>query len=234
MRARTLEEVAREAGLAAEELDRLRRYARLLAEEGIALGLVGPNEGARIVERHIADSLECLPYLPEGDSAFVDVGSGAGLPGVALAIALPNARATLLDSKQRSCEFLERTSRALRLEAQIVCARAEEYGRSRGRARFDVALSRALASVPVALEYCLPLLRVGGRVVALRGAPAGPRTELSPRALAALGAGALQWHPTSAARDSGHKTWILVVEKVSGTAAEYPRRPGLPVKHPLR
>lgn len=156
-----------------------------------------------------------------GDERVVDVGSGGGLPGIPMKLALPGLRLTLLESDQRKAEFLRETVAALALDEVVVEARrAEEVGRDpEHREAYDVAVTRAAAKAPVAAEYCLPLVRPGGILLA-QARMADWRQ--AGRALGHLGG-----------RVSGEVGGVVIVAKIRPTGAEYPRRVGVPAKRPL-
>jgi 16S rRNA (guanine527-N7)-methyltransferase len=178
----------------------------------------------------IDDSLVLLDFL--GDATrLVDVGSGGGLPGLALKLARPDLRVTLIDSDQGKAAFLVQAAARLGLsDVEIVGRPAEEVGRDpRHRESFDVAVARAVAPMPVLVELCLPLVRVGGRLLAQKT----EKDDLSgaARAIELLGGAPYTVVPAqSRAREAGT---VVVVEKVSPTPATYPRRPGVPRRRPL-
>jgi 16S rRNA (guanine527-N7)-methyltransferase len=178
----------------------------------------------------IADSLVLLDHLGEADKV-VDVGSGGGLPGLPLKIARPGLSMTLVEADQAKAAFLVRACAALGLrEVEVVARRAEEVGRDpRYRETFDVAVARALAPMPVLAELCLPLVRVGGRLLAQK--TEGEDLDAARRAIDALG-GALNSSVAapSAARGTGT---VVIVDKVRPTPPVYPRRPGVPTRKPL-
>lgn len=237
-------------GLEEGQVERLSRFAHILERAGSRQGAVGPREGPRILERHIADSLRCLSELPGEAASAVDIGSGAGLPGLVLAIARPELGVTLVDARARRCRFLEEAADALGVSVGVICARAEELARSQHRDRYDVSLARALAPPPVALELCLPFVRVGGRCVLLVGDPPADVRAATEAASSALGGGVPRWvrsRPGSGA-DLGagagggpgdltvdtRAGCLLVVAKTAPSPQKFPRRTGIPRKRPLR
>jgi 16S rRNA (guanine527-N7)-methyltransferase len=144
------------------------RYAELLAQHGVPRGLIGPRELARLWPRHLLNSAVVLELIPEGVSV-VDVGSGAGLPGIPLALARPDLRMTLLEPMARRVQWLEEIVAALGIDVRVVRGRAEE-GAVRSRiGGADVVTARAVASLSRLADWCLPLLREDGTLLALKG-----------------------------------------------------------------
>ena len=178
----------------------------------------------------IADSLVLRDHLGEVEKV-VDVGSGGGLPGLPLKIALPSLRMTLVEADQAKAAFLVRACAALGLQdVEVVARRAEDVGRDPlYRDSFDVAVARALAPMPVLVELCLPLVRVGGRLLAQK--TEGEDMAGANRAIDALG-GSLNGvvAAPSAARRAGT---VVIVDKVRPTPPAYPRRAGVPSRKPL-
>ena len=151
-----------------ERLDIARRYAELLADAGVERGLIGPREVDRIWDRHILNSA-AVAELIEPDARVVDVGSGAGLPGVPLAIARPDLSVTLLEPMLRRTEFLKEAVRELGVAATVLRGRAEDQTTRSAAGDADVVVSRAVADLEKLTRWCLPLLRPGGRMLALKG-----------------------------------------------------------------
>jgi 16S rRNA (guanine527-N7)-methyltransferase len=192
-------------------------------------GLVSsPDEG--LVGELVEDSLVVLQHLGDG-LKVVDVGSGAGLPGLAIKIRRPELEVTLIEADGRKAAFLTHACARLDLSGvEVVNMRAEDAGHDpRFREAFDVAVARALAPMPVVAELCLPLVRVGGRLLAQK--TSAEDVAGAGRAIETMGGGAAVVEAApSRARSAGT---VVVVEKVRPTPAEYPRRPGLPAKKPL-
>ncbi len=176
-------------------------------------------------DRHVGEALELLAAAPPGEGArVVDVGSGAGIPGIPIAVVRPDLELVLCDSDQKRSGFLAHVATVLGLErVRVAPVRAEDLGRTAGsREAFDAAVSRATAPPPVLCELCLPLLRTGGRLAALVRDPAAA-AEACAVAAAACGGGA----PEAPAPG------VLTVRKLGTTPNAYPRRAGLPAKRPL-
>jgi 16S rRNA (guanine527-N7)-methyltransferase len=185
----------------------------------------------RAVDDHLADSLAGLdlPALMHA-ATIADIGSGPGLPGLALAAALPATHVTLVESVARKCLYLEDSARAIgAVNVSVVSARAEEWTPPRP---VDVVTARALAAQPVVLEYAAPLLRIGGRLVDWRGVRDGDEELAADRAAAELGLSRVAVHavqPFAEARDRH----LHEFEKRFPTPARFPRRPGAARKRPL-
>jgi 16S rRNA (guanine527-N7)-methyltransferase len=181
-------------------------------------------------EELVEDSLVLLEHLGEATSV-VDVGSGGGLPGLPLKIARPDLRVTLIEADQNKAAFLVQACAKLGLpDVEIIAKRAEEAGHEpRLRESFDLAVARALAPTPVLVELCLPLVRVGGRLLAQKTDK--EEAAAAERAIGLLG-GSLEAivAAPSTARRSGT---VMIVSKVMSTPAIYPRRAGVPARKPL-
>lgn len=149
-----------------DRLDLARRYVEHLATSGVERGLIGPREGPRLWQRHVLNCALLAPLVP-ADAAVIDVGSGAGLPGIVVALARPDLRVVLVEPLLRRTTWLEEVVADLGIEVEVVRARAQECGRDA-----DAVLSRAVAPLERLLGWCLPLVRPGGQVLALKGSSA--------------------------------------------------------------
>ncbi|MEL7088755.1 MAG: 16S rRNA (guanine(527)-N(7))-methyltransferase RsmG, partial [Planctomycetota bacterium] len=196
--------------------------------------------------RLIVDSLTPLPGLPpeaEGDTKdelrLIDIGTGAGLPGIPLSVTRPDIAVTLVEATGKKIAFLRSVVDQLGLDnVTLYQERIENVGQDRGdfrgpgRGRYDVAVSRAVGPLPVVLEYSLPMLKVGGKVLAMKGPKAEAELRNSGDALTKLGGGevaVIEAYPAS----FGNELVIVSVIKESATPRDYPRLPGLPKKMPL-
>ncbi|BBZ02077.1 ribosomal RNA small subunit methyltransferase G [Mycolicibacterium chitae] len=171
-----------------ERLGTAQRYAEFLATAGVERGLIGPRETDRLWERHVLNSAAIAELIPEGQRV-VDVGSGAGLPGVPLAIARPDLAVVLVEPLLRRAAFLNEVVDELRLEnVTVVRGRAEEKSVVAEHGRADIVTSRAVAALDKLSKWSLPLLRVGGTMLALKGERAESEVAEHRRVMTSLGA----------------------------------------------
>lgn len=190
------------------------------------------HDPRRVLRVHIADSLVALELAPVRSSkVIVDIGAGAGLPGLPLAIALGESDLWVVESQRRKCAFVEAASGELGIEnVRVACARAEEW--DEGVGAHDLALARALAPQPVVLEYAAPLLRMGGTLIDWRGRRDGEEEQAASRAATELGMELreVRWvEPYAASRDHH----LHVFAKTEDTPPRFPRRAGVARKRPL-
>jgi len=169
-----------------DSLPRARRYAELLAERGVDRGVIGPREVDRLWERHLLNSAVLAELLPR-ESRVVDVGSGAGLPGIPLAIARPDLRLTLLEPMARRVEWLREVVTDLELTAEVARGRAEEGPVRERWGGQDVVTARAVAPLGRLASWCLPMVRPGGQLLALKGASAAEELERDAAEVTAAG-----------------------------------------------
>ena len=213
------------------------RYARELAlwNEHVNLTAITDPDAVRV--RHFLDSLTVIKAVPAAlapATRVIDVGTGAGFPGLPLRIVCPHIRLTLLEATGKKVAFLQHVIDLLKLEdVATVNARAEDAGHDPAlRAAFDVVLARAVARLPSLLEYLLPLAKVGGVCVALKGHTAQAEAADSSRALALLG-GRIKGIETFHLPGIDEPHHLIVVEKIAHTPRDYPRKPGIPTRQPL-
>ena len=214
------------------QLDLLIRYLDLLSRwrsRARLTAIADPRAAARL---HIADSLICLRTgIPSGAS-LIDVGSGAGLPGIPLAIVRGDLEVTLLEAESRKAAFLEIAVGELGLRISVVCVPAEVAARGPLREQFDVAVARAVAPLPVLCELTLPFVRVGGRAVLLKGPSV--RAELRDGRAPALALGGSEPNLSEWSLGGGERRVLVVILKREPTPDRFPRRPGLPRRRPIK
>jgi 16S rRNA (guanine527-N7)-methyltransferase len=230
--------IARDLGLelSQAQIDQLAAYAEHLATS--AHNLTSARDRDQVESRHVAESLalgrllDAQGLLADG-ARVLDLGAGGGLPGIPLRIAWPLIVLTLLESVGKKCRFLEDVARDLALEGVAVLeGRAEDYGHDAAhRERYDLVVARAVAPLPVLIEYALPFLRPGGRLAAVKGRAALREIEASTNALDQLNA-RLYDAPVFQAPTGLPQTTVLI-EKLAPSPDRYPRRPGIPTKRPL-
>lgn len=213
-------------------VDQLAHYYDLLIEWNQKMNLTTITDCVDVAQKHFVDSLLVLQtnWLPK-NSQCIDVGTGAGFPGIVLKLARPDIQLTLLDSLQKRIKFLQTVCDELGIEATFLHARAEDAGQNKQyREKFDVALSRAVASAPVLLEYTLPFVRIGGQSICYKGPHARAEFEQAKPVCHLLGATSLNFYEIS--YPWGERT-ILSATKGKKTPKIYPRKAGLPAKNPL-
>jgi 16S rRNA (guanine527-N7)-methyltransferase len=211
-------------------------YARMLSRYEKA-NVIGTRDFGEILHRHVLDSLSCLIFASLREARkVVDIGSGGGLPGIPLAVMLPDAEITLLESVGKKAAFLRYVSDELELaNVRVVNARIEEAAREEvHRGAYDVCTARALARLSVIAEYSLPLLQRGGHVVAMKGREDSAERAEGERASMALGGRVCDEIPVPQVSGVEQKDRrLLLLEKIEETPHRYPRRTGMPVRAPL-
>lgn len=220
-------------GLQPEALEQCGKYYALLIQENKKYNLTtitGPTEAA---EKHFLDSMLLLPDLEEyNQPSMVDVGSGAGFPGLPLKICRPDIQMTFMDSVGKKIAFIAMVIKKLGLEGtKTVHTRAEEHAAGY-KEYYDIAVSRAVAEARVLMELTLPLVRVGGRVVISKGPGVEDELKAAENAVKTLG-GEVERVREFFLPVSGDKRAVVRIAKVRSTPEKYPRRPGMPAKRPL-
>ncbi len=218
------------------QLNAFDRYSRELIARNRQVNLTRIVEPESIAIKHFLDSLSIclvLPALPS-DFALIDVGSGAGFPGLPLKIARPEIRVTLVEATAKKTAFLKHIVDTLSLtNVTVVTARAEEVGQQPAyREQYDVAVGRAVAQLAVLAEYTLPLVKVKGWVVGQKGQHPAGEIEAAANALRILGGRVCRVIPVEVAGLAAARH-LVVIQKIKPTPRPYPRRPGLPAKKPI-
>lgn len=213
--------------------NKLRHFLQMLLEMNQCVNLTSVTDADTAWERHILDALAVCPILPTGTLQILDVGTGGGIPGIPLAVLCPQHAFTLLDATGKKIRFLESVVGELPLENTTLCwGRAEEKGRNPDmREQFDVVVSRAVAPLPVLMELCLPFLKTGGRMMAMKGGQAYEEIRASSNAFSSLNASLVAVHDRPPAYTG--EGVLIEVRKDAATPEQYPRRAGVPKKRPL-
>jgi len=211
------------------------RYERELLEWNSRFNLTAIREAEGIRSKHFLDSLSCLIAM-EGRtfSRLIDVGTGAGFPGIPLKIVLPHIQLTLVESVGKKAGFCQHVTQVLNLDkTEIVQARAEELAHNPNhRERYDWAVGRAVANMATLLEYLLPFVRLGGSMLAQKGISGPAETQSSQNAARLLG-GRLRMLHKLELPGIVEERYLIVIDKIARTPPNYPRRTGVPSKSPL-
>lgn len=216
-----------------EQAERFGVYLRFLLEWNEKMNLTAIREPEEIVEKHFLDSILLLKFLavPAG-ARLIDVGTGAGFPGVPVLILRPDLRLTLMDGLNKRLVFLEALLKELSLGAELVHARAEEAGRRQEyRMRFDFAAARAVARLPVLCEYCLPFLKPGGVFAAMKGPRARTEAESAEKAVKLLGCETAALREYALPRGDGRS--LVLIRRTGPLPDAYPRHGAKIAKSPL-
>ena len=221
-----------EIELTKEQIEKYYNYMNLLLEWNEKINLTAIIEPREIILKHFVDSLTIAKYIKD-DEKLIDVGTGAGFPGIPLSIVKENTDIVLLDSLNKRINFLEEVKENLKLEnITTIHGRAEEFGKNKNeREKYDIATSRAVAPLNILLEYLLPLVKVGGRAICMKGSNI-EEVENAKNALEILG-GKIEKTEEITLPNSDIKRNIIIVKKIKNTPSKYPRKPGTPSKEPI-
>ncbi|SRR5579884_94249 len=220
------------------QIEQLDRHCRLVLEANRRFNLTAAPDRETLMLRHMLDSLAGCVALPrpvlQGRLSVVDVGAGAGFPAIPLAIARPRWRLTAVESTGKKCRFLEFAARELELtNLSVACDRAENLGQSDLRQSFDLGVARAVAATAVLLEYCVPLVSVGGHILLYKKGDLRQELRQASRAMTSMGVVLRAEIPIPKEFPVGDDHRMLLFEKVANTPAGFPRRPGVPRSRPL-
>jgi len=219
-------------GLPADAVPDLLRFADLLAEKNKVMNLTAITEPAEVARLHFLDSAALLTLEDFQGKSVIDVGTGAGFPGLPLRLLEPSIRLTLLDAQRKRMDFLHASCSALSLEdVECVHARAEEFA-GEHRESFDLAVSRAVAALPVLAELCLPLVKVGGKFLAMKSVDSGEELNAAGRAVQILG-GRLERPLDYDIPGTNRCHRLVIITKISETPKKYPRTFAKIKKNPL-
>lgn len=210
-------------------------FYEYLIEKNKVMNLTGITEFPEVLVKHFLDSLSCVKAVDmQKVSRIMDVGTGAGFPGVPLKIAFPHLEACLLDSLKKRVNFLEETFDILKLtDITAIHGRAEEYAKNKGyRESFDLCVSRAVSNLATLSEYCLPYVKTGGSFISYKSGTVQEEVQQADKAVKILG-GKIRDVVYFQLPDSEIQRSLVVIEKVKPTPGKYPRKAGTPLKEPL-
>ena len=221
-----------ELGLDVSRAETLERFSSMLLEKNQVMNLTAITEPDAVAQLHLLDSAALLPFVDLTGKTVVDVGTGAGFPGIVAKIYKPDLELTLMEPTGKRVDFLRYACAELGLTGvEFAKERAEEAARKIWREQFDVASARAVAALPVLCEYCLPLVKVGGRFIAMKGPEADAEAKAAANALKKLGG---QYEETRAfTLPDGSARGLVFCKKISQTPTVYPRNGGKIAKKPL-
>lgn len=217
-------------------LEDFEEYKELLVEWNQKMNLTGIEDEKEVFIKHFLDSVSAVTkgYIQNGMS-LIDVGTGAGFPGMPLRICLPELKVTLLDSLNKRINFLQEVANKLSIEdIKFIHGRAEDFGKKEEyREQYDIATARAVAGLPVLMEFCVPFIKVGGYFVCLKGPNANLELEESKKAMEVLGVEYIEKIDIKLPEiDLNHN--ILIFKKVKNTPSKYPRKAGKVSKNPIK
>lgn len=216
-----------------EQIKSFEKYMNLLLEWNEKINLTAITQPEEIKLKHFVDSLTVLKYINDDDKV-IDIGTGAGFPGIPLKIMNKNTKITLLDSLNKRINFLNIVIEKLDLSnIQAIHGRAEEIARNKFyREKYDVAVSRAVANLSTLTEYMLPFVKIGGKCICMKGANVNEELERAQNAIKKLG-GEIERVDNFYLSDNDNERNIIVIKKVKETNPKYPRKAGTPSKEPL-
>jgi 16S rRNA (guanine527-N7)-methyltransferase len=218
-----------------QQLAQFERYQDRLVEWNEKMNLTAITEEREVVIKHFIDSISVIRFLPEGARTLIDVGTGAGFPGIPLKIVQNDLKVTLLDSLEKRIRFLNTVIADNQLpNIQAVHGRAEDFAREKGnRESYDIGIARAVASLPVLCEYVLPFVRIGGLFIAMKGSEIQKELDEAGKAISVLG-GRIKRVDRFMLPFDPMERHIISIEKVLQTPTQYPRKSGKPTKSPIQ
>ena len=217
-----------------EQLDKFFKYMNLLLEWNEKINLTAITEPEEVILKHFIDSLTISKYIEE-NKTLADVGTGAGFPGIALKIYRDDLKITLVDSLNKRINFLNEVIKELDLKKiETVHSRIEDFGKNKEyREKFDYTTARAVANLSVLSEYLIPIAKIDGQCICMKGSNVEEELDTSKNAIKILG-GKIQKIEEFNLPKSDIIRNVIIIKKLKNTPAKYPRKAGIPVKEPLR
>ena len=218
-----------------KQINQLDLFYEMLVEKNKVMNLTAITEFDEVIVKHFADSLSIGKVMPSNINTVCDLGTGAGFPGIPMAIAYPNIQFTLIDSLNKRIKFLQEVVDALGLKnVTLIHARAEEAGRNKlYREQFDLVVSRAVANISTLSEYCLPLVKLNGYFISFKSGDIKEEVSLSGSAIQKLG-GSMEEPIYFSLPDTDISRSFIIIDKKKSTPKAYPRKAGTPSKEPLK
>lgn len=219
-----------------KQIEQFLTYYEMLVEWNEFMNLTAITEYEDVLKKHFVDSISLIKaYDVSKNVKLIDIGTGAGFPGLALKIAYPNLQVTLLDSLNKRIKFLDEVIIKLNLTGiDTIHGRAEDFAKpDKLREKYDLCVSRAVANLSTLSEYCLPFVKVGGKFISYKSEKITEEIEAAGKAISILG-GKVEKQVEFTLPDSDIYRNLFVIEKVKTTSSKYPRKAGLPAKEPLK
>ena len=215
------------------QLEQFYKYMNILVEWNKFMNLTGITEPQEVITKHFIDSLTVLDKIDK-NASLIDVGTGAGFPGIPIKIAFPEVKVVLLDSLNKRIKFLNEVIEKLELKGiETIHGRAEEYGRNKiYREKYDIAIARAVAPLNILLEYLMPFVKINGKCLCMKGSSSKEEIENSKNAIKVLGGELIETEEFYIV-NTDIKRRIVQINKIKGTENKYPRKAGTPSKEPL-